>query len=66
MTKIAKVEQHLKKYKRGITSWECIKRYQYTRLSDAIYTLKQRGYRIGDVWEHDSKTGDRWKKYFLI
>jgi hypothetical protein len=36
---------HLKTYKH-ITSWEAIKEYGATRLSDIIYKLKNEGYNI--------------------
>ena len=37
---------HLRKHKRGITTWEAIKEYGCTRLSAQIFLLKKMGYCI--------------------
>lgn len=61
--KIKKVENHLLTYGK-ITSWECITKYRYTRLSDAIYKLKKKGMNIETEMRY--KDGERYAIYHLI
>lgn len=46
----ARILRHLEKYG-SITSWEAIKEYGCTRLSQYIYLLRNEGYLVIDSWE---------------
>lgn len=61
------VLRHLQDYG-SITTWEAIKEYGCTRLSDRIFTLRKI-YNIVDEWEYGTNRYGkkiRWKKYRLI
>lgn len=61
------VLNHLKSYK-TITSLEAIQEYGITRLSDRIYTLRNKGYTITNDWTSGkNRFGKkvRWVKYTL-
>ena len=45
-----RILRHLEKYG-SITSWEAVKEYGCTRLSQYIYLLRNEGYQIADSWE---------------
>lgn len=45
-----RIYEHLKEFG-SITSWEAIKEYGCTRLSDAIFHLRKKGYDIESVPE---------------
>ena len=62
-SKIEKVKKHLIEHG-SITSWECIAKYRYTRLSDAIYKLKKKGMDIETEMRY--KDGERYAIYHLI
>lgn len=52
-----------------ITSWEAIKEYGITRLSDLIYKLRNQGWNIENEWEHTkNRYGDKVKfvRYKLV
>ena len=52
-----------------ITSWEAIKEYGITRLSDLIYKLRNEGWNIENEWEHTkNRYGDsvKYVRYKLI
>lgn len=69
MSRISQKEmilKHLQDYG-TITTWEAIKEYGCTRLSDRIFTLRKI-YVITDEWEYGiNRYGkrNRWKKYKL-
>lgn len=69
MSRISQKEmilKHLQDYG-TITTWEAIKEYGCTRLSDRIYTLKKI-YVITDEWEYGTNRygkSCKWKKYKL-
>lgn len=48
MTQEERILRHLQDYG-DITSWEAITEYGITRLSDKIYTLRNKGYNIETV-----------------
>jgi hypothetical protein len=53
---------------KGITSQEAIKYLGDTRLSATIFNLRNKGFKIKDIWETDvNRYGEdvRYKKYFL-
>ena len=61
------VLNHLEKYG-SITSLDAIKEYGITRLSDRIYTLRNKGYNITNDWTSGlNRFGKkvRWVKYTL-
>lgn len=61
------VLNHLEKYG-SITSLDAIKEYGITRLSDRIYTLRNKGYKITNDWTSGlNRFGKkvRWVKYTL-
>ena len=45
-----RIYEHLRDYG-SITSWEAIREYGCTRLSDAIYHLRKKGYNIASEQE---------------
>ena len=45
-----RILDHLLKYG-TITSWEAVKEYGCTRLSQYIYLLRNEGHQIADSWE---------------
>lgn len=52
----------------SITTWEAIKEYGCTRLSQYIYLLRNRHFPIVDKWEHSkNRYGEKvsFKKYIL-
>ena len=58
---------HFAKYK-TITSIEAFELYGITRLSARIYDLRERGHKIGMVWEESVNrygTPVRYGKYFI-
>lgn len=62
-----RIWNHLQKNK-TITSWEAIKEYGCTRLSQYILLLRKKGMNITDTWEHTkNRYGQsvRFKKYIL-
>ena len=62
------IYEHLKTYG-SITTWEAIKEYGCTRLSDKIFRLRRDGYKITDEWqEGKNRYGKKikWKKYILM
>lgn len=61
-SKIQKVKKHLERYG-SITSWEAIKNYNYTRLSDGIYKLRKT-MNIETVMHY--KKGTSYAEYILI
>lgn len=63
-TKAGKILSHLDKMG-SITTWEAIKLYRATRLSDVIFRLKQDGYII-ESKKMKSKDGGTFAKYILI
>lgn len=60
--KIKKVKKHLQEHG-SITSWEAIKRYNYTRLSDGIYKLRKT-MNIKTVMHY--KNGTSYAEYVLV
>ena len=62
-----RILRHLEKYG-SITSWEAIKEYGCTRLSQYIYLLRNEGYLVIDSWEKSiNRFGEpvHFKKYVL-
>lgn len=62
-----RILRHLEKYG-SITSWEAIKEYGRTRLSQYIYLLRNEGYLVIDSWEKaTNRFGEpvHFKKYVL-
>lgn len=62
-----RILDHLLKYG-TITSWEAIKEYGCTRLSQYIYLLRNEGYLVIDFWEKSTnRFGEpvHFKKYVL-
>ena len=57
------VENHLIE-KGSITSLEAINLYVCTRLSSVIFRLKERGYKIVSIYEHEGKS--RFVRYYLL
>lgn len=53
-TKVRAVAEHLLEHG-TITSWQAIKLYHYTRLSDGIYQLKKYGWSF--IWEDITENG---------
>lgn len=46
----------------SITTWEAIKEFGITRLSDKIFRLRNKGYFIENEWEHTiNRYGDKVK-----
>ena len=67
MTQKQMVLNHIQTYG-SITTWEAIKEYGITRLSDRIFTLKNDNWEIVTEWEYGTnRFGKRvkWKKYKL-
>ena len=70
MNKLSQKEmilKHLEDYG-SITTWEAIKEYGCTRLSDRIFVLRKI-YNITDEWEYGTNRygkSCRWKKYILV
>jgi len=60
---LTQVREHLVKHG-SLTSWDAIQTYRLTRLSQYILLLRQYGYQIDSVWEHNDTR--RWVKYILI
>jgi hypothetical protein len=60
------VIEHLEKKRKGITSWDAIVKYGITRLAKYIHELRSSGWQIDDVYEIDSLTHRRWKRYWLV
>lgn len=68
MTHYDRILNHLKEYE-TITSWEAIKEYGCTRLSQYIYLLKKDGYKIETTTETSiNRYGQKvsYNKYKLI
>ena len=62
-----RILNHLKEYG-YITTWEAIKNYGCTRLSQYILLLRQKNLKITDTWEHSkNRYGQsvKYKKYIL-
>ena len=60
--------EHFLKYK-SLTSWDSIRLYGDTRLSDKIYQLKKDGYKFSGEWIiSKNRFGEKvkFKKYILI
>ena len=67
ITQKDRILNHLMKYG-SITTWEAIKEYGITRLSDKIFRLRRENYNITDEWETTkNRYGDKvsYKKYRL-
>lgn len=67
ITQKDRILNHLMKYG-SITTWEAIKEYGVTRLSDKIFRLRRENYNITDEWETTkNRYGDKvsYKKYKL-
>ena len=63
-TQLNQVKKHLRKY-RSITSWEAIRRYRITRLSEYIRILRHDyGACIVSEWQY--KNDKKWVKYKLL
>lgn len=62
-TQEQKVLEHLKKYKRGITSMQAFQKYGITRLSAKIFNLRHMGYNIITIRE--TKDGNSYGRYML-
>jgi len=62
-TKIQQVKDHLLKYGR-ITQWEAITHYNYLRLADGIYKLRDKGWNI-ETKILRSKRRNQWALYIL-
>lgn len=68
MSQVNEVLSYLKKGK-CLTSYQAFEMFGATRLSAIIFVLRERGYKIGGIWE---ETVDRYGKkkrfirYFLI
>ena len=60
---IEKVEKFLIE-KGSITQLQAYTNFLYTRLSDAIYVLKKRGWNINSVWQKNDNR--RWTRYELV
>ena len=58
------IEDHLRKRKKGITSWDAITTYGITRLAKYIHDLRSTGFRIDDRYEYEGTR--KWKRYYLI
>lgn len=67
MTQIEMTLRHLRDYG-SITTWEAIKNYGITRISDKIYNLRKKGYNIAsqDI-EFTNRYGNKGKfcRYIL-
>lgn len=50
---------------KSITPLCALKKYGCMRLGARIYDLRREGHTIYDIMEHNSKTGKRYKRYFL-
>lgn len=62
-----RILKHLEQHG-SITSWEAIKEYGCTRLSQYILLLRKRNLNITDTWEHTkNRYGQsvKYKKYIL-
>lgn len=67
MTAEDRIIEYLKTHN-GITSIDAIKELGNTRLSAAIFNLKERGYNISSVWETTkNRYGEnvKFKRYFI-
>lgn len=63
-----RILNHLKQYG-SITSWEAIKEYGCTRLSQYIYLLKKKGYVIEvEIEKNTNRFGEKvhFNKYILV
>jgi len=49
---------------RGITNWQCIERWKYTRLADIVFCMRSEGISIDNIWRK-SKEGKRYVEYKL-
>jgi hypothetical protein len=58
------IEEHLRKRKKGITSWDAITTYGITRLAKYIHDLRSTGFRIDDKYEFEGRR--KWKRYWLV
>jgi hypothetical protein len=58
------IEEHLRKRKNGITSWDAITTYGITRLAKYIHDLRSTGFRIDDCFEFEGSR--KWKRYWLV
>ncbi len=58
--------EHLEKKRNGITSWDAIAKYGITRLAKYIHELRSNGWLIHDVYERDTLTQRKWKRYWLV
>ena len=62
-----RIWKHLEQHG-SITSWEAIKEYGCTRLSQYILLLRKRNLNITDTWEHTKnryRQSVKYKKYIL-
>ena len=67
MTQKDRVLRHIQTFG-SITSWEAIKEYGITRLSDCIYRLRKEGYKIeNENISFTNRFGEKgwFAKYFL-
>lgn len=62
-TKIEQVRQHFIEYGK-LTNWECIQKYRYTKLADAVYKLKKQGMNIITVMHY--KDGTSYAEYVYV
>ncbi len=58
--------EHREKKRKGITSWDAIAKYGITRLAKYIHELRSNGWLIHDVYERDTLTQRKWKRYWLV
>jgi len=63
MNQLEEIRHHLLK-NGSISSWEAIQTFRCTRLSQYILLLRNEGYEIESVWEHNETR--RWVNYKLV
>lgn len=65
-TQQQKVLDYLRTHKRGITSMKAFWLFRITRLSDRIFRLRERGYRIVTIKEDNTFVRGQHGRYVLL
>ena len=63
MNQLFEIRHYLLKHG-SISSWTAIQEFRVTRLSQYILLLRNEGYEIESVWEHNETR--RWVNYKLV
>ena len=65
-TQQQKVLDYLRTHKRGITSMKAFWLFRITRLSDRIFRLREKGYRIATIKEDNTFVRGQHGRYVLL